>query len=100
MEENLKTKFSTISSKNNCKRYSRFTSLGAGFAKGFNRNSRDLLRRSVFQEGDDNWIDVLLTITKQYFNRNHSSTKLTPIEASFKMNEGYVYQNLLYKRKK
>ena len=30
----------------------------------------------------------------------HSSTKLTPIQASSKKNEGYVYKNLLDKRKK
>ena len=45
-------------------------------------------------------IDVLPKITKQYNNRIHSSTKLTPIQASLKKNEGYVYINLLDKRKK
>ena len=40
------------------------------------------------------------TITKQYNNRVHSSTKITPIQASLKKNEGYVYENLLHKRKK
>ena len=39
-------------------------------------------------------------ITKQYNNRIHSSTKLTPIQASLKKNEGFVYKNLLDKRKK
>ena len=33
-------------------------------------------------------------------NRVHSSTKLTPIQASLKKNEGYVYNNLLDKRKR
>ena len=32
---------------------------------------------------------------KQYNNRIHSSTKLTPIQASSKKNEGYVYKNFL-----
>ena len=36
-------------------------------------------------------------MTKQYNNRIHSSTKLTPIQASLKKNEGYVYNNLLDK---
>ena len=40
------------------------------------------------------------TITKQYNNRVHSSTKLSPKDASLKKNEGYVYKNLLDKRKK
>ena len=45
-------------------------------------------------------IDILPTITKHYNNRIHSSTKLTPIQAGLKKNEGYVYINLLDKRKK
>ena len=51
-------------------------------------------------KSDGRGIDVLPTITKQYNNRIHSSTKLTPIQASLKKNEGYVYNNLLDKRKK
>ena len=64
--------------------YSRNTSLGAVFAEKFNGTIRDLLKRPVFEKGDGNWIDVLPTITKQYNNRVHSSTKLTPIQASLK----------------
>ena len=86
--------------KNNIKHYSRNTYLGAVFAERFNKSIRDLLKRLVFEKGDGNWIDVLPTITKQYNNRIHSSTKLTPIQASLKKNEGYVYKNLLDKRKK
>ena len=39
-------------------------------------------------------------ITKQYNNRIHCSSEVTPVEASFKKNEAYAYQNLLYGRKK
>ena len=92
--------FQEFLSKNNIKLYSRNTHLGAVFAERFNKSIRDLLKRPVFEKGDGNWIDVLPTITKQYNNRIHSSTKLTPIQASLKKNEGYVYKNLLDKRKK
>ena len=54
----------------------------------------------MFEKGDGNWIDVLPIVTKQYNNRIHSSTKLTPKQASLKKNEGYVFENLLDKRKK
>ena len=37
---------------------------------------------------------------KQFNRRIHSSTELTPKQASLKKNEGYVYQILLDKRKK
>ena len=86
--------------KNNNKLYSRNTSYGAVFAERFNRTIRDLLKKIVFEQGDAKWIDILPKITKQYNNRIHSSTKLTPIQASLKKNESFVYKNLLDKRKK
>ena len=61
---------------------------------------RDLPKKIVSEKTDGNWIDVLQTITKQYINRVHSSTKLSPKDASLKKIEGYVYKNLLDKRKK
>ena len=91
--------FQDFLNKNNIKLYSRNTSYGAVFAERFNRTIRDLLKKIVFEHGDANWIDVLQTITKQYNNKVHSSTKLTPKDASLKKNEGFVYKNLLDKRK-
>ena len=92
--------FQDFLNKNNIKLYSRNTELGAVFAERFNRTIRDLIKKIVFEHGDGNWIDILPTITKQYNNKVHSSTKLTPIQASLKKNEGYVYKNLLDRRKK
>ena len=92
--------FQDFLNKNDIKLYSRNSSYGAVFAERFNRTIRDLLKKIVFEQGDANWIDVLPTITKQYNNRIHSSTKLSPKDASLKKNEGYVYKNLIDKRKK
>ena len=92
--------FQDFLNKNNIKIYSRNTSYGAVFAERFNRTIRDLLKKIVFEQSDAKWIDVLPTTTKQYNKRIHSSTKLTPIQASLKKNEGLVYKNLLDKRKK
>ena len=92
--------FKTSLNKNNIKLYSRTSSYGAVFAERFNRTIRDLLKKIVFEQGDAKWVDVLHTITKQHNNRIYSSTKLTPIQASLKKNEGYVYKNLLDKRTK
>ena len=92
--------FQDFLNKNNINLYSRNSLYGAVFAERFNRTIRDLLKKIVFEQGDAKWIDILPTITKQYNNRIHSSTKLTPIQASLKKNEGYVYKNLLDKRKK
>ena len=92
--------FQDFLNKNNIKLYSRNSSYGAVFAERFNKTIRDLLKRPVFEKCDGKWIDFLPTITKQYNNKVHSSTKLTPIQASLNKNEGYVYKNLLDKRKK
>ena len=92
--------FQDFLNKNDIKIYSRNSSYGAVFAESFNRTIRDLIKRPVFEKGDGNWIDSLQTITKQYNNRVHSSTKLSPKDASLKKNEVYVYKNLLDKRKK
>ena len=70
------------------------------FAENFKRTIRNLLKKLVFERGDGNWIKFLSTVTKHYNNRIHLSTKLTPIQASFKKNEGFVYQNLLDQRNK
>ena len=92
--------FQDFLNKNNIKLYSRNSSYGAVFAERFNRTIRDLLKKIVFEQGDAKWIDILPTKTKQYNNKVHSSTKLSPKDASLKKNEGLVYKNLLDKRKK
>ena len=92
--------FEDFLNKNNIKLYSRNSSYGAVFAEIFNRTIRDLLKKIVFEQGDAKWNDILPTITKQYNNKVHSSTKLTPIQASLKKNEGFVYKNLMDKRNK
>ena len=92
--------FQEFLNENDIKIYSRNSLYGAVFAERFNRTIRDLLKRPVFEQDDANWIDILPTITKQYNNRVHSSTKLSPKDASLKENEGFVYKNLLDKRKK
>ena len=92
--------FQDFLNKNDIKHYSRNSSYGAVFAERFNHTIRDLLKKIVFEQGDAKWIDVLQTITKQYNNRIHLSTKLTPIQASLKKNESYVYKNLIDKPNK
>ena len=92
--------FQDLLNKNNIGLYPRNSSSGSVFAERFNRTIGDLLKRPVFEKGDGNWIDVLQTIMKYYNIRIRSSTKLTPIQASLEKNEGYVYKNLIDKRKK
>ena len=74
--------FETYLKSQNIKRYSRYTSKGAVFAERFNRTIRNLLKKPVFENGGANWIDILDSIIKKYNNTVHSSTKMTPIQAS------------------
>ena len=92
--------FQDFLNKNDIKFYSRNSYLGAVSAERFNKTIRDLLKRSVFEKCDGNWIDILPRLTKQYKNRIPSSIKLTPIQDSLKKNEGFVCKSLLDKRKK
>ena len=82
----------------NIKRYSRNTALGAVFAERFNRTIRNLLKKPVFLKGNGDWLSELPSVTKQYNNIIHSSTKMTPIQASKKSNEKLVYSNLQDRR--
>ena len=91
--------FQNFLNNKNIKHYIRKKSQGAVFPERHNRTIRHLLRRPVFERGGGIWIVILQSITKQYNNRIHFSTKLTPIQASLKKNEGFVYINLLDKRK-
>ena len=96
----LNNVFQNFSNINNSKHCSRNTDKGAVFAERFNRTVRGLLGRRFFEKGDGNWSDVSPTKTKQCINRVYTSIKLTTMQASLKKNDGYVYQNLLNKRKK
>ena len=69
--------FQNFLNANNINVFSKNISLGAVFAERFNRTTKNLLKGPVFEKSHGNWIDVLLTKTKQYSNRIHSSTKLT-----------------------
>ena len=86
--------------KNSIKIFSGKSLYDAVFAERFNRTIRDLLEKIVFEQGDAKWIDISPTITEQYNTEVPSSTKLTPIQGSLRKNEGFVYKNLLDKRKK
>ena len=61
--------------KNNTKRLSKSISLRVASGQRFKSSIRDLLQKSVFGNGDANWIDGLSLITGQCLKKIHSSTK-------------------------
>ena len=94
------TIFQIFLNNNIMEHYSRNTSLGAVFAERFNLSVRNPHKKPVFEKKDGDWVDILATITKRYNRKDHSSTKLIPVQPSVKKNESYVFQNSLDKRKK
>ena len=76
--------FQIFFSNKSIKHYPRNTSLRAVFAERFHKNFRNLPKKPVFENGDGKWVDILSTKTKHYNNLYHSSTKLTPIQGSWK----------------
>ena len=85
--------------KKNIHHYSRFTDKGPSIAERVITIVRSLLKKPVFLAGNANWISELPSVVKQYNNTIHSSTKMTPVQASKKVNAELVYSNLQDKRK-
>ena len=74
--------------------YSRFTDKGPSIAERVIRTRRNLLKKPVFEKGNADWVSELPSVIKKYNNTIHSSTKMTPIQASKKVNEKEVFSNL------
>ena len=60
----------------------------------WNRTIKTKMWKQFTVQGNTQYLDMLPKLVKQYNNTRHSSTKMTPTEASKKKNEGTVYFNL------
>ena len=78
----------------NIQHYSRYTDKGPSIAERFIRTIRNLLKKPVFLAGEASWVNELPSVIKHYNNAIHHSTKMTPIQASKKVNEKEVFSNL------
>ena len=92
--------FNEFLNNNKIKRYSRYTDKGAVFAERFNKTIRNLLKKPVFEKGRADWLSELSSVVNKCNNTIHQSIKMTPVQASKKVNEKLVYSNLQDKRKK
>ena len=84
----------------NIQHFSRFTDKGPSIAERVIRTVRNLLKKPVIENGRADWLSELPSVIKQYNNTIHHSTKMTPIQASEKVNEKLVYTNLQDQRVK
>ena len=91
--------FQKLLKSKNIHHYSRYTDKGPSIAERVIRTVRNLLKKPVFEKGNADWLSELRSVIKQYNNTIHSSTKMTPIQASKKSNQKSVYNNLRDNRK-
>ena len=84
----------------NIKHYSRFTEKGPSIAEKVIRTIRYSLKKPVFLAGNADSISELPSVIKQYNNTIHSSTKMTPNQASKKSSKKEVNSNLQDRRVK
>ena len=78
----------------NIQHYSRYTDKGPSIAGRVIRTIRSLLKKPVFEKRRADWLSELPSVIKKYNNTIHSSTKMTPMQASKKVNEKEVFSNL------
>ena len=78
----------------NIQHYSRFTDKGPSIAERVIRTVRSLIKKPVFLAGNADWISELPSVIKKYNNTIHHSIKMTPNQASKKINEKLVFSNL------
>ena len=84
----------------NVHHYSRFTDKGPSIAERVFRTIRNQLKKPVFSAGQADLVSELSSVIKQFNITIHSSTKMTPNQASKEENEKEVYSYLQDKRRR
>ena len=74
--------------------YSRLTDESPSVCERVSRTIRNLLKKPGFEEGNADWVSELSSVIKEFINTIHNSTKLTPIQASRKVDEKVVSNDL------
>ena len=80
--------------KNNIQMYSTENEEKSSVCERWNRTIKTKMWKQFTVQGNTQYLDMLPKILKHYNNTKHNSTKMTPIEASKKKNEGIVYFDL------
>ena len=78
----------------NVHHYSKYTDKGPSIAERVIKTVRIFLKKPVFEKGRADWLSELPSVIKKYINTIHSSTKMTPMQASKKVIEKDVFSNL------
>ena len=84
----------------NIHHYSRVTDKGPSIAKRVIRTLRNLLKKPIFLAGNADWLSELSAVVKKHNDTIHTSIKMTPNQASKKLNEKSVFSILQDRRDK
>jgi hypothetical protein len=78
----FKGEFSTLLEKQDIKHYTHEpgTHNTLGIIERFNRTVRDIIRQEFIKNSNNNWIDHIPKLIKQYNNSQHTSIKSNPID--------------------
>ena len=60
----------------------------------FNRTLKTIMWRQLTEEQNDKWLPILPDLLEKYNNTKHSTIKMTPVEASKKINEKPLWTKL------
>ena len=74
--------------------FSRITDKGPSIAERVIKTIRNLLKKPIFEKGNADCLSELPAVLQNYKKTIHNSLKITPIQASKKVNEKIVYNNL------
>ena len=70
--------------------------------KRFNRTFLQIILKPLFINGDGNWLNILIDAVITYNNNFHSSTNMTPVDASNnpdKIKNTFIFKNIIPKLK-
>ena len=81
-KEFYKKTFLEFPKQNEIQLYSTNSDLKAVFVERFNRTLFDLIKRPMYIEGKVCWLNHLDAVLEKYNNRVHTTTRMTPFEAS------------------
>ena len=62
--------------------YSTYSDLKALFIERFNRTLLHIINKTMFINGDGNWVNILYDAVIRYNNNIHSTINMTPVDAS------------------
>ena len=84
------------------KLYCTYSDLGAVFIERFNGTLLHIINKSMFINGDGNWLNILNDAVVTYNNNIHSTINMTPVDASNNLDNvkySLIYRNIKPKLK-